>query len=68
MENNKKNKFNLKNPNKKVCDTGETIWYGEYSYIKAVKWSEFIKNYSTYIISACERQDNIDDYDICKDV
>lgn len=64
----RKNKFNLKNPNKKVCDTGETIWYGEYSYIKAVKWSEFIKNYSTYIISACERQDNIDDYDICKEV
>lgn len=64
----RKNKFNLKNPNKKVCDTGETIWYGEYSYIKAVKWSEFIKNYSTYIVSACERQDNIDDYDICKEV
>ena len=64
----RKNKFNLKNPNKKICDTGETIWYGEYSYIKAVKWSEFIKNYSTYIISACERQDNIDDYDICKEV
>ena len=64
----RKNKFNLKNPNKKICDTGETIWYGEYSYIKAVKWSEFIKNYSTYIIRACERQDNIDDYDICKEV
>lgn len=32
----RKNKFNLKNPNKKICDTGETIWYGEYSYIKAV--------------------------------
>ena len=64
----RKNKFNLKNPNKWVCDTGEIIWYGEYSYIKAVKWSEFIKNYSTYIISACERQDNIDDYDICKEV
>lgn len=64
----RKNKFNLKNPNKRVCDTGETIWYGEYSYIKAVKWSEFIKNYSTYIVSACERQDNIDDYDICKEV
>ena len=64
----RKNKFNLKNPNKRVCDTGEIIWYGEYSYIKAVKWSEFIKNYSTYIISACERQDNIDDYDICKEV
>lgn len=64
----RKNKFNLKNPNKKVCDTGEIIWYGEYSYIKAVKWSAFIKNYSTYIKSACERQDNIDNYDIYKEV
>lgn len=64
----RKNKFNLKNPNKKICDTGETIWYGEYSYIKAVKWSAFIKSYSTYIKSACERQDCIDDYDICKEV
>ena len=40
----------------------------EYSYIKAVKWSAFIKSYSTYIKSACERQDCIDDYDICKEV
>lgn len=64
----KKNKFNLKDANKKVCGSGLTIWYGEYSYIKAVKWSDFIKSYSTYIESACERQDNIDDYEICKEV
>lgn len=63
-----KNKFNLKEANKKVCDTGSTIWYGEYSYIEAVKWNDFIKSYSTYIESACERQDNIDDYEICKEV
>lgn len=64
----RKNKFNLKDANKKVCDTGSTIWYGECSYIKAVKWSDFISNYSTYIESACERQDNIDDYKIYKEV
>lgn len=64
----KNNKFNLKDASKKVCDTGSTIWYGECSYIKAVKWSNFIKNYSTYVESACERQDNIDNYDICKEV
>ncbi len=64
----RKNKFNLKDANKKVCDTGLTIWYGESSYIKAVKWSDFISNYSTYIESACVRQDNIDDYEICKAV
>lgn len=64
----KKNKFNLKEANKKMCDTGSTIWYGEYSYIEAVKWNNFIKSYSTYIERACERQDNIDDYEICKEV
>ena len=64
----RKNKFNLKDANKKVCDTGSTNWYGECSYIKAVKWSDFISNYSTYIESASKRQDNIDDYEICKEV
>ena len=64
----RKNKFNLKDANKKTCDTGSKIWYGEFSYIKAVKWGDFINNYSTYIDSACERQDNIDDYEICKEV
>jgi hypothetical protein len=64
----RKNKFNLKDANKKMCDTGSTIWYGEYSYIKAVKWIDFISNYSSYIESACERQDNIEDYVICKEV
>lgn len=64
----RKNKFNLKDANKKTCDTGSTIWYGEFSYIKVVKWSDFINNYSAYIESACERQNNIDDYVICKEV
>ena len=64
----RKNKFNLKDANKKVCDTESTIWYGEFSYIKDVKWSDFIGNYSKYIESACERQNNIDDYEICKEV
>lgn len=64
----RKNKFNLKDANKKMCDTGSTIWYGEYSYIKAVKWIDFISSYGSYIESACERQDNIEDYVICKEV
>lgn len=64
----RKNKFNLKDANKKMCDTGSTIWFGEFNYIKAVKWSDFINNYSAYIESACERKNNIDDYVICKEV
>jgi hypothetical protein len=64
----RKNKFNFNNATKKVCDIGSTIWHGESSYIKAVNWSDFINDYDTYIDSACGRQDNIDDYDICKEV
>lgn len=64
----RKNKFNLKKASKKVCDTGDTIWYGEFSYIKAVKWSNFINNYSAYVDSACRRQDNIDDYAIMRKI
>lgn len=51
-----------------MCDTNSTIWYGEHSYIKAVKWNEFVRNYSAYIQSACERQNNIEAYDIYKEV
>lgn len=64
----RKNKFNLNEANKNMCDTGSTIWYGEHSYIKAVKWDDFIKNYNLYIESACERQDRIEEYIIYKEV
>lgn len=65
----RKNKFNLKNASKKVCDSGSTIWYsGNDSYIEAVKWEDFIVNYNKYINRACERQDDIDSYDIYKEV
>lgn len=63
-----KNKFNLKDADKRECDNGSIIWYGESSYIKAVKWDLFISNYNKYIREACERQDSIDKYDIYKDV
>lgn len=58
----------FKRSNKKECETGSVIWYGECSYIKAVKWDVFINNYSVRIEKACEKQDNIDNYEICKEV
>lgn len=65
----RKNKFNLKDASKKVCDSGSVIWYsGNDSYIEAVKWEDFIANYNKYINRACERQDDIDSYDIYKEV
>lgn len=65
----KKNKFNRrKNVSKRICDNDDTVWSGTCSYIEAVKWEKFIKNYQKYVESAIERQKNIDEYDICKEV
>ena len=65
----KKNKFNrIKNASKRTCDNNDTILSGTCSYIEAVKWSNFIVNYQKYVNSAVERQEHIDEYDICKEV
>ena len=62
------NKFNLKSPEQKQCVTGSTIWYGDCSYIAAVKWSDFKLNPDKYIEAAYQRQDNIDSYNITKEI
>jgi hypothetical protein len=64
----KNNKFNFKDGNKEKCGAGSIVWHGESSYIEAVRWDNFISNYKKYIEAACARQDNIEDYEICKDV
>ena len=65
----KKNKFNrIKNGSNRNCDNNDTIWTGTCSYIEAVKWYSFIKDYQKYIEKAIKRQDCIDEYDICKEV
>lgn len=65
----KKNKFNrIKNASNRNCDNNDIIWTGTCSYIEAVKWSNFIKDYQKYIEKAIERQCNIDEYNIRKEV
>lgn len=65
----KKNKFNKLNGSSRICDTaGEKVWSGECSYIQATKWSEFIQNPEKYIEAAYDRRDDIDSYEIKKDV
>ena len=65
----KRNKFNrIKNESKRMCDNNDTIWSGTCSYIEAVKWSNFIVNYQKYVNFAIDRQEHIDEYDICKEV
>lgn len=62
------NKFNFEDSDKRKCSEESTVWYGESSYIRAVEWKYFINNYSYYIDLACERQNNIDNYTIQKDI
>ena len=40
--------FNEKNPDSKLCN-GYYVYSGEYSYIKNVKWNDFINNPNYYI-------------------
>ena len=60
--------FNIKNPNKSECDNNSTIYYGDSSYIPSVEWDTFINDIDTYIDKAYEIQDNIDNYNIYKEV
>lgn len=65
----KKNKFNrIRNASKRVCENNDTIWSGSYSYIEAVKWSDFIADYNKYVDSAEERQNHIDEFEIYKEI
>lgn len=64
----KENKFNYKKGTTRKCSQNSTVWTGESSYIKAVKWDDFIKNYSYYLDEAVKRKENIDDYDIHKEL
>lgn len=58
------NMFNLKSADKQVCATGLVNWHGEFSYIRSIKWCDFIENTASYIETAYKRQRDIDSYDI----
>ena len=60
----KQNMFNFKPAKKTICKTGRTNWHGESSYIRCIRWSDFIKDTEAYIATAYERQKNIENYDI----
>ena len=65
----KRNKFNrIKHASNSECVKNYVIWSGTCSYIEAVKWSDFISNYQKYVSSAEDRQNHIDEYEICKEV
>lgn len=64
----RKNKFNYKNPDTNECTNRSKIWYGNCSYIEAVRWCDFIEDINKYIDNAYVRQKDINSYNIYKDV
>jgi hypothetical protein len=63
----RENMFNLKTPQIRTCN-GITIYEGEFSYIKTVKWDEFIRNINLYIEKALEIWKVRNQYNIRKSV
>lgn len=66
----KENKFNKKESILTECqnDSNKKIYSGDCSYIKAVKWEDFINDIERYIDESYERLNDIDNYNICKEV
>lgn len=66
----KVNMFNIKKPTFSDCSehVAETIYLGESSYIKSVKWIDFIGNINQYLDTAIAIRDNKDNYDIAKNI
>lgn len=46
----------------------DTEYISNWNFGLDIKWDVFINNYSVRIEKACEKQDNIDNYEICKEV
>jgi hypothetical protein len=63
-----KNMFNKKIKTPKNCYKGRSVYSGEYSYIKSVRWSDFITDPRNYINIAIEIKNHINEYEIIKEV
>ena len=64
----RKNKFNYCNGSTSECEEREKVWSGPCSYIEAVRWDKFIKDVNYYIDKSVKWQENLEDYDITKEV
>ena len=64
----KKNMFNAKKPDKKLCTNNAEIYYGESSYSCVVKWKDFIVSPKEYIEKAYHLQNSIEKFDIYKEI
>jgi len=62
-----KNMFNQKNPDIKNI-YGRTVYFGDSSYIITVEWEDFILDIDSYLDNAISLRDNIDEYNLCKEI
>jgi hypothetical protein len=63
----RENMFNIKSPQLRTCN-GMTIHEGESSYVKTVKWDDFINSINWYVEKALEIWRVRDQYNIRKNV
>lgn len=65
----RKNMFNCKHPQKKDCSEYPSMYQGDPSYIKTVKWNDITKeNFNSYIQAAIDIQQRADEYSIVKNI
>ena len=62
------NMFNRKSGSDRICCNHGRIWYGEFSYIPMIKWSEFINDVNNQIERVEKIRDNADQYNLHVDV
>jgi hypothetical protein len=62
------NMFNKKEQETVLCSNGTTVYNGEFSYIKSVKWADFKSSPTFYLDKAIELRDAKGNYNITKTV
>ncbi len=66
----KDNMFNAKDKERGTCDNhkGGTSYKGDHSYIRSVKWADFMDNISYQLNKTIELRDRINEFDITKQI